>query len=87
MNPAADRVYVGLGRGNQVAEIDARTRRVTRYFKAGSRVWGVGLSGDGTRLYAAGGLSGDLSVIDLSSGRTIKVLKLGGRPWGVVVNP
>jgi YVTN family beta-propeller protein len=55
-----------------------------RYFKGGSRIWGIALSPDETRLYAAGGLSGDLSVIDVASGRTFKTLKLGGRPWGVV---
>jgi YVTN family beta-propeller protein len=78
---------VGLGRGNHVAEIDMHGRHVRRIFKAGSRVWGVGLSPDETRVYAAGGLSGDLAVIDLKSGRTLRTLKLGGKPWGVVVTP
>jgi YVTN family beta-propeller protein len=87
MSKAGDRVYVALGRGNHVAEVDTATGRVKRYFKAGFRNWGVALSPDETRLYAANGLSGDLSVIDLKSGRTIKTLKLAGRPWGVVTAP
>jgi YVTN family beta-propeller protein len=87
MTRAADRLYVALGRGDHVAEIDTRSHRVTRYFKAGHRVWGVALSPDERRLYATGGLSGDLSAIDLASGRTFKTLKLGGRPWGVAVTP
>jgi len=87
MTQSGGRVFVALGRGDKVAEIDARRLAVSRYFKAGSRVWGIALSPDERRLYAAGGLSGDLSVIDLASGRRIKTLRLGGRPWGVAVAP
>jgi YVTN family beta-propeller protein len=87
MTRAGDRVYVALGRGDHVAEIDPATYRVRRTFKVGHRNWGVALSPDETRLYAANGLSGDLSVVDLESGRTIRTLNLGGRPWGVVTTP
>jgi YVTN family beta-propeller protein len=81
------KVYVAGGRGNHAAEIDAASLKVTRWFRTGSRTWGVALSPDETRLYAASGLSGDLAVIDLRSGRTVRTLKLGGRPWGVVTTP
>lgn len=77
------RLYVALGRGNRVAEVDTASLRVRRTFPTGRRTWGVALSPDETRLYAASGLSGDLAAIDLASGRTLKDLKLGGRPWGV----
>ena len=81
------RAYVALGRGNGVAEIDARSLRVVRWLQAGSRVWSVGLAEGEQRLYAANGLSGDASVVDLKSGRALATVKTGGKPWGVVVRP
>jgi PQQ-dependent catabolism-associated beta-propeller protein len=86
MKHDGSRFYVALGRGDHVAEVDARTLKILRYFPSGSRNWGVALSPDESRLYAANGLSGDLSVIDLKSGRRVTTVKLGGRPWGVVVS-
>ncbi|GAB6196702.1 PQQ-dependent catabolism-associated beta-propeller protein [Lysobacter xanthus] len=82
-----DRLYVALGRGNGVGEVDARDGRILRYLPAGQRVWGIALSKDGHRLYAANGLSGDVTVIDLQTGRALTTIKTGGKPWGVVVGP
>ena len=78
------RAFVALGRGNAVAEVDARTFEVKRYLPAGSRVWGVALGGEG-RVYAAGGLSGDLTIVERDGAS--RTVALGGRPWGVVVAP
>src|SRR5581483_5780597 len=64
MTRSADRVFVALGRGDAIAEIDPATFKVVRYLKAGARDWGLALSPDEQRLYAANGLSGDVSVID-----------------------
>jgi PQQ-dependent catabolism-associated beta-propeller protein len=76
------RIYVALGRGDRVAEVDAESFRVLRTFPTGHRTWGIALSPDEGRLYAANGLSGNLTVIDLASGHE-RALNLGGRPWGV----
>lgn len=86
MTHDGSRVYVGLGRGNHVAEVDARTYKVLRYFPAGFRDWNLALSPDERRVYTANGLSGDVSVIDLRSGKTAATIKVGGQPWGVVVS-
>lgn len=78
------RMYVALGRGDAVAEIDADRRRVLRVFPSGHRTWGIALSPDGKRLYAAAGLSGDLTIVDLATGRTARTVALGGKPWTVL---
>ncbi|WP_202908956.1 PQQ-dependent catabolism-associated beta-propeller protein [Cognatilysobacter segetis] len=83
----ASRLYVALGRGDAVGEVDTRDGRILRYLPAGHRVWGIALSRDGKRLYAANGLSGDVSVVDLASGRALTTIRTGGKPWGVVVGP
>jgi PQQ-dependent catabolism-associated beta-propeller protein len=82
-----ERAFVALGRGNAVAEVDAKTFAIRRYYPVGNRNWGIGLSPDGRRLYAANGLSGDVTVIDVADGRTVATVKVGGKPWGVVVTP
>jgi PQQ-dependent catabolism-associated beta-propeller protein len=85
LSASGSRLYVALGRGNAVGEVDTRDGRILRYLPAGERVWGIALSQDGKRLYAANGLSGNVSVIDLGSGRAITTVQTGGKPWGVVV--
>jgi YVTN family beta-propeller protein len=77
------RAFVSMGRGNRVAEIDPRTRRVVRSFPTGFRTWGLRLSPDERRLYAASGLSGELTIIDLADNEVTRTVKLGGKPWGV----
>lgn len=84
--PDGQRAFVALGRGNHVAEVDARSGRILRYYPVGTRNWGIALSPDQRRLYAANGLSGDLTIIDLAGGDTT-TLRLGGKPWGAVSAP
>ena len=81
----ASRLYVALGRGNAVGEVDARDGRILRYLPAGQRVWSIALSRDGKRLYTANGLSGDVTVVDIATGRALSTIPTGGKPWGVVV--
>jgi YVTN family beta-propeller protein len=80
-------VFVALGRGNHVAEIDPVRRTVVRTFPVGERNWGIALSPDQSRLYAIAGLSGDMTVIDLKANAVIRTVKLGGQPWGAVAVP
>ncbi len=78
------RIFVAMGRGDRVAEIDPVTRKVVRSWPVGHRNWGINLSPDGRRLYAVAGLSGDLTIIDLVDNKLAGTMKLGGKPWGVV---
>jgi PQQ-dependent catabolism-associated beta-propeller protein len=87
LSPDGQRAYVALGRGNHVAEVDAATGRILRYYDVGSRNWGLALSRDATRAYAANGLSGDATVLDLVAHRTLATIRTGGKPWGVAVGP
>ena len=75
------RAFVAMGRGNKVAEIDPRSRRLVRHFPTGFRTWGIGLAPDESRLYAASGLSGELTIIDLVENEVAQTVKLGGKPW------
>ncbi|MGY4516210.1 PQQ-dependent catabolism-associated beta-propeller protein [Lysobacter sp. HA18] len=84
---SGSRLYVALGRGDRVGEVDTATGRILRYLPAGHRVWGIALSHDGKRLYTANGLSGDVGVVDLATGRSITTIHTGGKPWGVAVGP
>jgi mxaJ protein len=81
------RLFVALGRGNRVAEVEPASRRIVRYFTTGSRTWHVALGGDESRLYAANGLSGDVTVIDLVANRVGRTIPIGGKPWDVTVGP
>ena len=81
------RVFVALGRGNHVAEIDPATYKVVRTFPVGFRNWGIELPPDERRLYAVAGLSGDMTVIDLVHNTVERKVKLGGMPWGVEAVP
>lgn len=81
------RIFVAMGRGDRVAEIDPSTLQVVRSFPAGHRTWGIGLSPDDRRLYAASGLSGSLTIIDLEGNRVLTTVQLGGKPWSAVAVP
>jgi YVTN family beta-propeller protein len=81
------RGYVALGPANRVAEVDAQTHVVLKYYLVGQRVWHVALSPDEKRLYTANGNSGDVSVIDLGKQEVIKSIKVGRGPWGLAVAP
>ena len=75
------RVFVAMGRGNRVAEIDPASYRVVRSFPTGERTWGFGIAPDDSRLYAASGLSGDVTVVDLADNKVTHTVKVGGKPW------
>ena len=81
------RAFVALGPSSRVAEVDAKTFAVRRYYLVGQRVWHIALSPDDKRLYTANGNSGDVSVIDLARQEVVKSIAVGRSPWGVVVAP
>ncbi|MFP6682771.1 MAG: hypothetical protein VCB07_11285 [Gammaproteobacteria bacterium] len=51
----------------------------------GKRVWGLALSGDGSRLYTTDGASHQVSVIDTASAEVVATVSVGKFPWGVAV--
>jgi PQQ-dependent catabolism-associated beta-propeller protein len=77
------RLFVAMGRGNRVAELDP-AGKVVRSFATGERTWGIGLSPDETRLYAASGLSGTVTIIDLARNAVARTVHVGGKPWGAI---
>jgi YVTN family beta-propeller protein len=87
INRAGTRAYVALGPSNRVAEIDAQTLRVERFYLVGQRVWHLALSADENRLYTANGNSSDVTVIDLEKQEPIASIGVGRGPWAVAVGP
>jgi YVTN family beta-propeller protein len=81
-------IYVSNGRGESVAVIDARSRKVVKLIDGvGARPWGIAASADGKRLFTANGPSNDVSVIDIAAGTVEKRIKVAGLPWGLVAAP
>jgi YVTN family beta-propeller protein len=84
--PDGKTAWVALGRANHVAEVDVATHTVRKVILTGKRSWGLGLSGDGSRLYVANGLSDDLTIIDIASGKALKTVPAGRVPHSVIAN-
>ncbi len=74
------------GRGNSVAVLDAKTLEMQANIPVGKRVWGLGMTRDGSRLYTADGVSGTVFVVDTATNKNIKTINVGKFPWGVVVD-
>jgi YVTN family beta-propeller protein len=87
LSPDGRWVYVGLGRAQAVAVIDATARTFSRLIEnVGQRPWGVAVSPDGATLYTANGPGADVSVIDIASGTVRQRIPTGGSPWGVAIS-
>jgi YVTN family beta-propeller protein len=84
--PDGKTAWVALGRANHVAEVDVATHTVRKVILTGKRSWGLGLSGNGSRLYVANGLSDDLTIIDIASGKALKTVPAGRVPHSVIAN-
>ena len=79
------RVYVGLGKANHVAFVDAASRKVTHQVLVGKRAWGLGLNAAETTLLVANGMSDDLTLVDTAAAKALKTVKVGRVPHSVVV--
>lgn len=86
LSPDGKTAYVGLGRANHVAVVDAASRQVKDYVLVGKRAWGLAASRDGKRLFVANGLSDDLSIVDTATRRAVKTLQVGRVPHTVVID-
>jgi YVTN family beta-propeller protein len=86
VSPDGRSLYLSTGRGGTVIQIDARSNKVLRTVKVGTRPWGLAMSPDGARIYVANGPSDDMSVIDADSFKVISTVKTGNGPWGIAVS-
>jgi YVTN family beta-propeller protein len=74
------KLYVGNSRGDDISIVDMSSLKVTGDIKAGERVHGVCLQGDGKRLFVTVETDQTLRIIDTASQRTIGTVKVSGRP-------
>lgn len=86
LSPDGKTAYVGLGRANHVAVVDAATHQVKGYVLVGRRAWGLAVSRDGSRLYVANGLSDDMTVVDTAALKGLRTIRVGRVPHTVVVD-
>jgi YVTN family beta-propeller protein len=85
VSPDGRRLYVALGAGHALVQLDAATLRELGRVTIGRRPWGVALSPDGRIAYTANGLTDDISVVDTRAMKVLRSVKVGTRPWGVAV--
>src|SRR5580692_6400930 len=81
------KLYVGNSRGDDISIIDIGSLKVTGDIKAGERVHGVCLQGDGKRLFATVETDHTLRIVDTATQQTISTIKLGGRPNQCAATP
>ena len=87
VSPDGKRLYVALGAGHALVQLDAATLRELARVPVGRRPWGVALSPDGRTAYTANGVTDDMSVVDVATMKVLRTVKVGTRPWGVAVVP
>src|SRR2546423_3662554 len=81
------KVYVAMGRADEVLVLEATSFNVLNTIAVGKRVWGLALTPDGKKVYTANGLSNDVSVIDTATDHVIATIKAGDGPWGIAIKP
>jgi YVTN family beta-propeller protein len=87
LSPDGKTVWVGLGKANHVAEIDAASYQVRRTILVGKRAWGVAAHPDGKLLYVLNGLSDDMTLVDTATGKAVRTVAAGRVPHSVLVQP
>jgi len=80
------KILITLGRANNLAIVDAKTREVLQYVLVGSRAWDVDLSRDEKTAYVTNGLSDDITIIDMDSMTPIQSLSVGRTPHSIRVD-
>lgn len=85
LSPDGKTVWVGLGKANHVAEIDAASYQVRRTILVGKRAWGLAAHPDGKLLYVLNGLSDDMTLVDTATGKAVRTVPAGRVPHSVLV--
>jgi YVTN family beta-propeller protein len=85
--PDGTRIYAATG--YTVCVIDAGTNTVVAKVKLGfrSRVAGVAVGADGSRVYVAHLRDNLVSVIDTATNKVVSTVTVGGKPRGVATTP
>ncbi|MBS0392742.1 MAG: beta-propeller fold lactonase family protein [Proteobacteria bacterium] len=86
-SPDGASVWVGLGRANRVAQVNAANKTVTHQVPVGRRAWGLAMHPDGKTLYVANGLSDELTLIDTATAKPLRTVVTGRTPSSVLVEP
>jgi len=68
-------VFVACNGSSEIVEIDAATWKLVRRIPAGSGVYNLGMTADGTRLIATNRREQSVSVLDVKSGKELARLK------------
>lgn len=81
------KLYVGNSRGDDISVVDMASLKVTGDIKAGERVHGVCLQGDGKRLFVTVETDHTLRIIDTATQQTLGTVKVSGRPNQCAATP
>jgi DNA-binding beta-propeller fold protein YncE len=73
-------LWVPMGDGDELFEVDAMTFEVGRRFKIDPRPHGLAVSADGSRLYLASDKTGNLQVFDARTGAVTGQVHVGNDP-------
>lgn len=84
LDPAKDRLFTSAMAGNEVQEVDLKTRKQVRAFPSGGKS-AINLAYDATgdRLFVAHQESGDLVVLNAKDGAVVKTIPTGEGALGV----
>lgn len=77
-------LFVSNGRGGTVSKIDTDTYEVQTSATLGKRLWGVGMTADGT-LYVADGPANQVIVLDSDTLAVEDRIEVGSSPWGIAI--
>ncbi len=77
---AALTVYIPLGSGNGVVEVDAENDKIINHYQGVVNSHGLDISDDGTRLFITSKSEGKLVALDYKSGKQ-RVLPLSPNPY------
>ncbi len=88
IDPGTGKLYAANLGANEIAEIDPKTRQVTRRFPAGGeRPTQIAIDEATSRLFVTNQGTGDISVIDTRTGNLIRTIKTGAGALGIGFNP
>jgi PQQ-dependent catabolism-associated beta-propeller protein len=87
ISPDGQRIWVGLGKANHVAEVDVASKAVKNQVLVGKRAWGMRFHPDGKTLYVANGLSDDMTLVDALNAKAIRTVPAGRVPHSILVAP